>query len=259
MRENSIRTLLDSGELAVNAWVSNGNAYTAEVLGHCGYDCVTIDVQHGMFGVESAIACLQAVSATPAIPMVRCRSLDSADIGHLLDSGAFGVICPGIDSAEDAVRFVAACRYPPLGRRSFGPSRGLLYGGPDYHTQADSTVLAVGMVESVMAIDQLDAILAVEGLDAIYVGPNDLAVSGGWPLIGEAAPIGPLADALRHVVDRARSARVPAGIFAPTGEQAAQFARDGYQLITPGNDVGLLRAESARRLALLRPDTSHVD
>lgn len=252
MRANPLKALLRAGGLAVNAWVSNGNAYTAEVLGHCGYDAVTIDLQHGMFGVESAVGCLQAVSATPATPLVRCRSSDSADIGHLLDAGAYGVICPAIDSADDAIRFVAACRYPPAGRRSYGPSRGLLYGGPDYPSGADANVLAIGMIESVTAVERLDEILAVDGLDAIYAGPNDLAVAGGWPLIGEAAPTGPLAEALVHIADRACDAGIPAGVFAPTGEQAVQFAAWGYRLITPGNDVGLLRAESVRRLALLR-------
>ncbi len=252
MRPNPIRALLADGERVINAWVSNGNPYTAEVLGHCGYDAVTIDLQHGMFGIESAIACLQALSGTPSTPLVRCRSNDSADIGHLLDAGAYGIICPAIDSIDDAERFVAACRYPPVGRRSFGPARGLLYGGSDYPANADDVVLAIGMIESTTALERLDAILGVAGLDAVYVGPNDLAVSGGWDLLGEGPPGAPLEAALQHIVDRAGSAGVPAGIFAPTVEQAALFASWGYQMITPGNDVGLLRAESTRRLAVLR-------
>ncbi len=252
MRTNRLRELLSSRSLAINAWVSNGNPYTAEVLGHCGYDAVTIDLQHGMFGVESAISCLQAVSATPAVPIVRCRSNDAEDIGHLLDAGAYGVVCPSIDSVDDAARFVAACRYPPTGRRSFGPSRGLLYGGSDYPANADSTVLTIGMIESPAAVDRIDDILAVDGLDAIYVGPNDLAVTSGWEMLGTGLTPTALGDALQHIVDRATAADIPAGIFALTGEQAAEFAGWGYLLITPGNDVGLLRAESARRIAMLR-------
>ncbi|MEO6715220.1 MAG: aldolase/citrate lyase family protein [Mycobacteriales bacterium] len=237
----------------MTTWLSNGDAYTAEVLGHCGYDAVTVDLQHGMFGVESAIACLQAISSTPAAPLVRCRSNDAGDIGHLLDAGAYGVICPGIDTVADAERFVAACRYPPTGRRSFGPSRGLLYGGSDYVQHADSTVLTIAMIESTTGLSNLDAILAVAGLDAIYVGPNDLAVSAGWELLG-VGPVAPeLAACLQLIVSRARAAGVPAGVFAMTGDQAVQFADWGFQLLTPGNDVGLLRAESARRLAMLRP------
>lgn len=252
MRINAARQLLEAGELVANSWISNGNPYTAEVLGHCGYDAITIDLQHGMFGVDAAIACLQAVSATPATPLVRCRSNDAEDIGHLLDAGAYGVICPSIDTVDQAQRFVAACRYPPLGRRSFGPSRGLLYGGMDYGAHADATVLAIAMIESTLALANLDKILAVAGLDAIYVGPNDLSISAGWPTLTMGTLSSELADALQHIIGRTRAAGVPAGIFALSAEQAVQFAEWGYQLITLGNDVGLLRAESARRLQLLQ-------
>lgn len=252
MRPNQVRELLDNGDLALTAWLSTGTPYTAEVLGHCGYDAVTVDLQHGMFGVGAAISCLQAVSSTPAIPLVRCRSNDPEDIGHLLDAGAYGVICPAVDTVDAAARFVAACRYPPTGQRSFGPARGLLYGGSDYVDRSDSTVLAIAMIESVTAVEAIDAIVAVDGLDAVFVGPNDLAVAGGHAMLGERMPTSPLADVLQHIVERSRVAGRPAGIFAPTAEQAVLFESWGYQLITPGNDVGILRAEATRRLNLIR-------
>src|ERR1700737_1575156 len=129
--------MLGSATPAVTAWVSIDSPYLAEVLSYCGYDAVTIDLQHGMFGLDGAIALLQAVSAGPAVPMARCPSHDHSTIGKLLDAGAFGIVCPAIDSAVEAAAFVSACRYPPTGRRSFGPSRGLLYGGPDYVEHAD--------------------------------------------------------------------------------------------------------------------------
>lgn len=256
MRPNRVGDLLDDGTVALNAWCASGSAYLAEVLGHCGYDAVTIDLQHGMLGVESTIACLQAVSATPAVPFVRCRSNDAEDIGHLLDAGAYGVICPAVNDADAAARLVAACRYPPAGRRSFGPARGLLYGGADYVRGANKTVLAIAMIESPTAIANLDEILTVPGLDGVYVGPNDLAVSAGWPLLGEGTPGRELGDAIRHISRSARQRSVSAGIFAPTAEQAVIFASWGYRLITPGNDVGLLRAEATRRLGVVRRSIS---
>lgn len=251
MRSNVLRELLTSGRPAVNAWLSSGDPYSAEVLGHCGYDAVTVDLQHGMFDVSQAVRCLQALSSTPATPLVRCRSHLPSEIGHLLDAGAYGVICPDVNSASQALEFVAACRYPPTGTRSFGPSRGLLHGGPDYVEHANTTVLAIAMIESTAAIDDLDAILAVPGLDAIYVGPNDLSMDAGF------APLTPdtseeLATALRHIADRAAVAGTPAGIFALTAEQGREFAGWGYQMVTPGNDMGLLRAESVRRIDVLR-------
>ena len=254
MRPNRVRSLLADGDLAITAWVSSGDPYAAEVLAHSGYDAVTVDLQHGMFGLTEAIRCLQAIGGSPAVPLVRCRSNDAAEIGQLLDAGAYGVICPQVDSAHDAARFVAACRYPPVGRRSFGPARGLLYGGPDYAAHANGTVLAIAMVESPESVADLDAILATSGLDAIYVGPNDLSIAAGYP------PHGPvvsaeLADTMRHIASSAAARDVPCGAFALTAEQAVEFAGWGYRLIAPGNDMHLLRAESARRLATLRRST----
>lgn len=251
MRPNPVRDKLAAGEVVVTAWISSGDPYTAEVLAHSGFDAVTIDLQHGMCGVTEAIRCLQAVSGSGAVPLVRCRSLDAADIGHLLDAGAYGVICPSIDSAADAAAFVAACRYPPRGRRSFGPARGLVYGGADYATHADDTVLAIGMIESAAAVARLADILAVPGLDAVYVGPADLSIDCGYPpLTGTTSP--PLAVAMRRIADAAAAAGVPCGAFALTAEQGREFASWGYRLITAGNDMGMLRAEAARRLAVLR-------
>jgi 4-hydroxy-2-oxoheptanedioate aldolase len=204
-----------------------------------------------MFGIESAVACLQAISATPAVPLARVPSLDPAVIGKVLDAGSFGIICPAIETAADAAALVAACRYPPRGGRSFGPARGLLYGGADYPEHADAVVSAIAMIESTRALEQLDAILTVDGLGGVYVGPNDLAVSGGWSRLTDAEATGPLRDAIAHVAERASDAGVPAGIFAPFAGHLTQFISLGYRLITPGNDVALMRAEAARRLALL--------
>jgi 4-hydroxy-2-oxoheptanedioate aldolase len=249
-----VRSLLDAGDLAVTAWLSSGDPYSAEVLGHSGYDAVTVDLQHGMFGVTEAIRCLQAISSTPAAPLVRSRHNDAAEIGQLLDAGAYGVICPQVDSAEQAAHLVAACRYPPVGRRSFGPARGLLYGGPDYAANANDTVLAIAMVESPESVAALDAILSTPGLDAVYVGPNDLSIAAGYPAHGPNVSV-ELADTMQHIATRAAAHSIPCGAFALTAEQAVEFTGWGYRLLAPGNDMHLLRAESARRLAILRRST----
>ena len=226
------------------------------MLGHSGYDAVTVDLQHGMFGTETAIACLQAVSATPAVPLARCRSNDLAEIGHLLDAGAYGIICPSIDTPDDAARFVAACRYPPRGRRSYGPTRAVLYGGADYVAGADETVLAIGMIESASALDHLDAILAVDGLDAVYVGPSDLAVSNGWevPGVGRSAASSPMRSCTSSRGPGQRAFRP--GSSLRTSITPCSAWSWGYKLITPGSDVGLLRAAAAERIATLRRRTA---
>ena len=231
--------------------MSIDSPYLAEVLSYCGYDAVTVDLQHGMFGLDRAVALLQAVSAGPATPLARCPSHDASTIGKLLDAGAYGIICPGVDTADQAAAFVRACRYPPRGNRSFGPARGLLYGGPDYVDQADTTILTWAMIESGTALDNLAAILATEGLDGVYVGPNDLALSLG-EAPGQAELPARVTSALAHVASAARAAGRYAGIFCADPNAAREMIELGYDLVTPGNDVGIMRQAVADRLALVR-------
>lgn len=115
MRKNSLKTAFLENTPIVNGWLAIPSGYSAEIMGHQGYDAVTVDLQHGMIDFASALSMLQALSATPAVPLVRVADNDPAQIMRVLDAGAYGVICPMISSAEQARRFVAACRYPPLG------------------------------------------------------------------------------------------------------------------------------------------------
>ncbi|MFJ8932826.1 HpcH/HpaI aldolase/citrate lyase family protein [Streptomyces sp. NPDC102364] len=249
MRSNTVRGVIDTGDVAVNAWLSGDSAYVAEAVSHAGFDSVTVDLQHGMFGTDSAVRLLQAVSSGPATPMARCTSSDPAQIGKLLDAGAYGVICPAIDDADSCADFVASCRYPPHGRRSYGPARGLLYGGADYVTEADRTVLTWAMVESRQALDNLDEIVNVDGLDGIYVGPNDLALSlGERP--GQISPT--VLKALHKVADTVRGAGRYVGGFCADESEALQLVEAGFHLVTPGNDIGLLRDAATRRIAAVR-------
>lgn len=248
MRPNRLTERLAGGDTAVCGWISIDSPYLAETLSHAGFHAVTVDLQHGMFGLDRAITLLQAVSAGPAVPLARCPSHDPATIGKLLDAGAYGIICPAVDTPEQAAGFVAACRYPPTGTRSFGPSRGLLYGGPDYVEHADRTILTWAMIESRTALANLNPILATAGLDGIYVGPNDLALSlGERP--GQRVPPPRTLAALEQIAAAARAAGRFAGAFAADGAMARRLAELGFGLVTPGNDAGMLKQVAADRVA----------
>lgn len=257
MRENTLKRKLREG-IAVNAWLSIPSAYSAEVMGHQGFDSVTVDLQHGMIGFEAAVAMLQAISATPAVPLARVSKNDDALIMQLLDAGAYGIICPMISTPSEAARFAAACRYPPRGSRSFGPARGLLYGGPDYFAHADNEILALGMVETAEAVAQIDSMLDVQELDGIYVGPNDLCLAYGVAPRSEPADEG-VSGVILDLCRRTRGMGKIAGIFCSSGQAAAMRAAQGFALITPGNDVGQLitgakaAVAAARHVAPQRP------
>lgn len=255
MRINTLRQVFAKGETAVNGWVSGDSEYLAEVLSHSGFDAITIDLQHGMFGVDGALRLIHAVASGPSVPMVRPSSLDAALIGKLLDGGAYGVICPSIDTAEQARELVQACRYPLKGLRSFGPSRGILYGGPDYVERADDEILVWAMVESATSLANLQEILEVDGIDGVYVGPNDLALSLGLQP-GSRMPEPPVAEALARVVSMTHAAGRVAGAFCADGHVGGWLADMGYDLVTPGNDAGLLRAAAVDRIALVRNRSS---
>ncbi|SEW26234.1 4-hydroxy-2-oxoheptanedioate aldolase [Cognatiyoonia koreensis] len=237
MRPNSIRTRLAASQIVVNGWLSIASAYSAEGVGHSGVHAVTIDLQHGMLGFPDALAMIQAISATPATPMVRVPDLDPAQIMHMLDAGAYGIICPMISTPEQTKTLVAACRYPPVGNRSFGPSRGLLFGGPDYVAHANETVMAIPMIETAEAVERIEEILDVEGVDMIYLGPNDLA----FALDGHAGHPRPKSEAaLLHVLNAATRRGIPVGIFCGSGKEARARVEQGFRLVTPGNDFAHL-------------------
>ena len=251
MRPNEVRRRWAAGDAAVCGWLSLGSSYAAEVVGWCGVDCVTADLQHGMADVQSLIAMLQAISATPATPFVRVPSLDPPLLMKALDAGAYGVICPMVDSAEQARALVDATIYPPRGTRSFGPARGLLYGGADYFARADETIVRLAMIETAAGLDAVEAICAVEGIDGIFVGPNDLGLALGKGVSGD--PTDPLVrEAIARCVRAAKSAGKHAGMFCPSGAVAARCIGEGFDFVVPNSEVNLMKAAVAAETNIAR-------
>lgn len=250
MRPNRLKQLQQEKRTAVNAWVSMGSGYLAEVLGHSGFDAVTVDLQHAPFGFDQAVHLLQAISSTPAVPLARCAGLTLAEINKLLDAGAYGIICPLIDSVDEAALFARSCRYPPRGARSFGPARGLLYGGSDYLSKADDEILSLAMIETPNALEQIERIMDVDELDGVYVGPSDLGIAMG--LGPNAWPDERITQAIEHILDVAHARGKYAGIFCGPAAMGEACTALGYDLVTPGNDVNLLRAGATERIEGVR-------
>lgn len=251
MRVNNLKTAVSENRPIVNGWLAIPASYSAEIMGHQGYDAVTVDLQHGMIDFASALTMLQALSATPAVPLVRVADNSPAQIMQMLDAGAYGVICPMISTPEQARRFVSACRYPPQGIRSFGPARGLLYGGADYPQHANREILTLGMIETREGLANIDAILDTDGLDGVFIGPNDLSLT----LTGAASAESTHQDmlsAIELVVSRCREKQKIAGIFCTSGRAAANRIAQGFQFVTPANDVMQLGRASREAIALAR-------
>jgi len=125
---NKVASIWASGKAVINGWLAIPSGFSAEVMAQCGFDAVTVDMQHGIQDYMSMVQCFQAMQPHPVTPMVRVPWNEAGIIGKALDGGAYGVICPMINTKAEAQAFVSACKYPPMGTRSNGPVRAGMYG-----------------------------------------------------------------------------------------------------------------------------------
>jgi 4-hydroxy-2-oxoheptanedioate aldolase len=255
VRTNRLREIWKSGAAAVNGWLAIPSGFSAETMAHQGWDSLTVDLQHGVVDYQAMIPMLQAVSTTGTVPVVRVPWLEPGILMKSLDAGAYGVICPMVNSRQDAQNLVAWTHYAPRGTRSFGPIRALLYGGADYATHANDTIVTFAMIETARALDNLDEILSVEGLDAIYIGPSDLSLALGCkPVFDDVDP--PAAQAIDHILARARAHGVVAGIHNGTPAAALARIRRGFQFVTVSSDARLMAAGAQTVMAAMRREDS---
>ena len=120
-------------------------------------------MQHGGVDFVGAARAIQAIALAGKPTIVRVNVGDFATASRLADAGAAGVIAPMINSAADARRFAEFMKFPPLGRRSWGPRAALpLSGlvGPAYLHSANAFTLAIAMIETREALEALDEIVA---------------------------------------------------------------------------------------------------
>jgi 4-hydroxy-2-oxoheptanedioate aldolase len=248
MRENRIRTIWKAGGAVVNGWLAIPNAFSAETMAHQGWDSLTIDLQHGVVDYQAAVNMLTAISTTSTVPVVRVPWLESGILMKVLDAGAYAVICPMVNTREDAEKLVAATHYQPRGTRSFGPVRALLYGGADYPQHANDTIVVFAMIETRQALDNLDDILSVKGLDAVYIGPSDLSLAlGCTPTFDDVDK--PVAEAIDHILAKAKEHGLVAGIHNGAPESALKRIEKGFQFVTVSSDARLMAAGAQQVIA----------
>ncbi len=239
------------GRPAFNFFLTIPNAWTAEVMARTGFDAITLDMQHGLIDFATALQQLQAISTTGALPFVRLQWNEPSLIMKMLDAGAAGLICPMIETVEDTLAFVRACRYPPEGIRSYGPIRAGRLAEGNYFQTANREVLAFAMIETASAADNLAAIAAVPGLSGLFVGPYDLSVSMGLERVADIH-----APALRRVLERVLAAcekngLIP-GIYSGNTPHLAELSAMGFRLISTGDDTKLLEQGAKALLGELR-------
>ena len=239
MNPPSLRARWQADDCVHACWLTMPEPLGAEILARQGWPALVLDLQHGAIDDPAALRVLQTLQGLGALPLLRVPWLDPGAVMKALDRGAQGVICPMIDSAEQAERFVQACLYPPMGIRSWGPVRAGLDGSAAYAEEANDLVAPIVQIETLGALEQLDEILAVPGLAAIFVGPNDLAWAlGHGPGSDREEP--ELLELLLELPARARARGVQAGIHCAAPAYARRMVQAGYRLITIGSDASFL-------------------
>lgn len=257
MRANEVKRRWQAGQACVNGWLAIPNSFSAELMAHAGWDSITIDLQHGVVDYQAAVTMLQAISTTATPPLARVPWSEPGGIMKMLDAGAMGIICPMINTPEEAKAFVGACKYTPLGYRSSGPVRAAIYAGADYIAKANDEILAIAMIETEEAVGNLDAILDTPGLDGVYIGPTDLALTLGCaPIIDPTDP--KVVSTIETIIDACNAKGIPAGIHCGAPEYAAKMIARGAKLVTIGSDGRLLAAAAAAAVQACKGDVAEA-
>jgi 4-hydroxy-2-oxoheptanedioate aldolase len=237
---NELRAALSAGPV-LGFWAAIPSSVTAETAAATGVGYVVIDQQHGVVDASVTLAMLQGIQAGGAAGLVRVPRSDPFLIGHPLDLGALGVIVPMVESAAEAARAVAACRYAPEGERSIGLVRGAADGG-------DPVCLV--MIETRKGLEAVEEIAATPGLDGLYIGPSDLSLSHGLqPTITLEHP--PVLEGIERVRAACAERGLLCGLHCLDAGDAARFSSAGFALLTVGHDFRHLKAslEAALRVA----------
>jgi 4-hydroxy-2-oxoheptanedioate aldolase len=240
----SLKHKLAQEQAVVGTWVTFSDPACMEILSQAGFDFLLIDAEHAPISDDTLRNLLIAGKGSPTALLVRVPWNDPVRIKIVLDLGAEGVMVPMVNSAEEARRAVAACKYPSEGIRSVGPWRPSNYyqDGDDYLRRANAEVAVIIQAEHIHAVEALDEILRVPGIDAVFIGPSDLAAS-----------LNHLTDT-RHpdvqtAIDRiAASCRAAGVVFGTDAYDAQHLAGLGARLFTTGIDTWFL-ADGAKRAA----------
>jgi 4-hydroxy-2-oxoheptanedioate aldolase len=206
-----------------------------------GYDLVVIDMEHGPTALSETADMMRGISRTDTAAMVRVPNNDPVFIKRLLDQGPDGIMIPMIETSAEAKDAVAACRYPPRGKRGWaaGVARASLYGlDVDYTLKTADGLVVACQIESVRAVNNIEAICAVEGVDVIFIGRNDLAADAGHILNLDHPDVAKLVE--RTVAVAKRAGRKLGTVPSPDRSWINLF-EEGFDMVLPSGDISLLR------------------
>ncbi len=242
-----LRNAWKRGEPTFGVWAALPCAFAAELVAVPGMAYVCVDQQHGVVDYADMVHMMRGIEGRDVVPITRVPANETWLISKALDAGAQGVVVPLVNNRAEAAAAVAACRYPPKGVRSYGPTRAALtMDARDIETLGDS-VLCFAMVETREALGRIDEIAGTPGLDGIYVGPADLALGLGLPPdLDKTEP--EHVEAVDRILQACRRHKIIAGIQCSTGAAGSKQAERGFQLVTITKDSSLVQSGAQREL-----------
>ena len=252
MKKNKIKKMMAEGKPIINGWLQIPSSFSAEVMANQGWDSLTIDMQHGVIDYPNALQMLQSISTTETTPLARVNWNEPGQIMKILDAGCYGIICPMVSNRKEAENFVQACLYPPDGYRSYGPIRGLIYGGGDYGDHANTEILKLAMIETKEALDNLDEIMSTDGLDGIYIGPADLSLAIGQKQDFDNHEGSATYEKIKTILDHEKKNNIFSGIHNATPEYAKKMIDLGFNLVTVGSDQRYMSSGAKEAVSKLK-------
>lgn len=240
----SLGLRLAAGETLCTAWSGIPDALTVELVAGQGFDAVTLDMQHGGHNEDSVLRGIVPVlrAEKHAIVRIPVGRFDMAS--RALDFGAEAVIAPMINSVDDARRFAAAMKYPPVGERSWGPTYAAPRAGAtdfqDWLRNANRRTVSFAMIETRAALDALDGILATPGIDGVFLGPSDFSIawSGGETIN---PGLESMMETVETVAARARQVGKHAAIYVMDPALSGRFVSMGFGLLAMGSEHKLVQ------------------
>lgn len=239
-----------AGTQSLGAWINLPELHTAEMIARMGPDWLCFDLQHGLMSYSHLLALIPATSATEVTPLVRVAGNSAAEIGRALDAGAHGVIIPMVNTAEEAARAAAACRYPPDGLRSCGPMRGTMLEGFEYLATANAEIACIAMIETREGLANVEAIAATSGIDALFVGPIDLCYGLGIAPGSFTDPA--FVSAIEKIKAACKASGIAAGMFGYSPALAAKYLAEGFLFASVGTDISFFREGAKAALNTVR-------
>jgi 2-keto-3-deoxy-L-rhamnonate aldolase RhmA len=235
--ESPLRRRLAAGQSIVGITITTPSVDLAARAASLGFDFLWLELEHSPITLESVRHIVLAIRGSGAVPMARVPVNELWTARRALDAGVHGVIFPFTSTVALAQQAVAACRYPPLGRR--GSGAGLATASwPDpgrYYDSADANILAIAIIEEARALDEVEAIAATPGLDAIFIGTSDLSFSMGFRgRYDEPA----LEAAIARIRDAARRHGLALGRPVAQADEVRRFEAEGFSIFQTPSDLG---------------------